>query len=81
LSKQPLASPDIGAAVERGRANHSQYVLTGAIDKEGAAQTLSIKIARVGDGRLLWSKSYPVAAADPVTIAADVDANAPPLDE
>jgi hypothetical protein len=81
LSKQPLASPDIGAAVERGRANHSQYVLTGAIDKEGAAQALSIKIARVGDGRLLWSKSYPVAAADPVTIAADVDANAPPLDE
>jgi len=81
FSKQPLASPDVGAAVERGRANHSKYVLAGAIETQGVDQALNIKIARVGDGSLLWTKSYPVAAADPVTIAADVDANAPPIDE
>lgn len=81
FSKQPLASPDVGAAVERGRANHSKYVLAGAIETQGDTQALNIKIARVGDGSLLWAKSYPVAAADPVTIAADVDANAPPIDE
>jgi hypothetical protein len=81
FSKEPLASPDVGAAVERARANHSKYVLTGAIEAQGSAQALSIKIARVKDGNLLWAKNYPVGAADPATIASEVDANAPSIDE
>jgi hypothetical protein len=40
---------------------------------------LTIKIATVADGSVFWSKSYAAAGADPAKIAADVDANIPPL--
>jgi hypothetical protein len=80
FSKEPLASPDLGAAVERARANHSLYVLSGTVDAPGSTQALSIKIARVSDGNLLWSKSYPIAAADPATIAGDVETHTPALE-
>jgi TolB-like protein len=79
LTKEPLPSHELGAALERGRANHSRYVLCGTVDEINRAQVLTVKIAKVSDGSVIWSKSYPAAGADPAKIAAEVDANLPPL--
>jgi TolB-like protein len=70
---EPLASPDAAAALARGRAHHSKYVLYGAVDNRATPPSLNVKIVGVADGALLWSESYPVASADPGRIAADVD--------
>jgi TolB-like protein len=79
LTDEPLPSLDAGVAVERGRATHSMYVLYGAIDNQAAVQSLTVKIAVVADGSVLWSKSYPAAGADPAKIAAEVDSKVPSL--
>jgi hypothetical protein len=41
---------------------------------------LTVKIAAVADGSVLWSKSYPAASADPAKVASDVESKLPPLD-
>jgi TolB-like protein len=79
LTKDPLPSRELGAALERARANHSTYVLCGTVDSQNGAQALTIKIAKVADGSVVWSKSYPAAGADPSKIASEVDAKIPSL--
>jgi TolB-like protein len=79
LSREPLPTRDLGAALERARANHSMYVLYGTVDGSDRAKVLTIKIAKVADGSVVWSKSYPAGGADPAKIAAEVNANLPPL--
>jgi TolB-like protein len=79
LSTDPLPSRDTGAALERGRANHSSYVLMGTTDGVGSAQALTVKIASVADGSVSWSKSYPIGSTDPAGIAAEVDSKVPTL--
>jgi len=81
LSPEPAPCDDSKSAVERGRSNHSAYVLCGTIAADAGVQNLSVKLAKVGDGTLLWSKSYPVAGADPAKIAEEIDAHVPALDE
>jgi hypothetical protein len=93
LPKDPLPSGDLAAALERARAARSTYVLWGAVESQSAAtqgsasqaakatQMLTIKIGSVEDGTVVWSKSYPAPAADPMKIAADVNANVPPLED
>ena len=81
VAKEPLPSQDLAAALERGRANHSTYILYGTVDTQGPAQALNIKIASVEDGSVVWSKSYPAQSADPEKIAAEVDSKIPDLDE
>jgi len=80
LTKKPLPSRELGAALERARAGHSAYVLFGTVDELDHAQVLTVKIARVADGSVVWSKAYAAAGADPAKIAAEVDANMPPLE-
>ena len=77
-TSDPLPSRELGAALERGRANHSTYVLYGTVDTVGKVQTLTVKIAKVADGSVVWSKTYP-SPADPAIIAAEVAAKIPPL--
>jgi hypothetical protein len=79
VTTEPLASRDLGAALERGRASHSVYVLWGTVDTVGKAQALTVKIAKVADGSVIWSKTYPAAGADPARIAAEVEAGIPAL--
>jgi TolB-like protein len=68
--------------VEKGRVNHSKYVLCGSIAADAAAaQALTIKMAKVSDGTVLWSKSYPLTGADPARIATEVDSKVPELEE
>jgi hypothetical protein len=80
LTKEPLPSRELGAALERARANHSTYVLFGTVDEVDRTRVLAVKIAKVSDGSVVWSKSYAAAGADPAKIAAEVDANMPPLE-
>lgn len=92
LPKDAPPSADLAAtALERGRAARSSYVLWGAVEphaaqssaaeSQAAAQSLTIKIVSVEDETVVWSKSYPVPAADPKKIAAEVNANMPSLDD
>jgi TolB-like protein len=81
LDNSPLPSPDPGAAIERGRANHSTYVLYGTISNEAAVETLVVKIVAVADGSVVWTQSYPATGADPARIATEVDSNVPALEE
>jgi TolB-like protein len=81
LSPESAACDESAPAVERGRSNHSTYVLCGAIGADAAAPALSVKLLKVSDAALLWSKSYPVAGADPNKIAEEVNTHVPSLDE
>jgi len=80
LTDEPLPLPDVSAAAERGRVHHSKYVLYGAVDERSAAQRLTVKMLAAADGSILWSESYPVAGADPVKIAAEVDSKVPRME-
>jgi len=79
LSKEPLPSRELGAALERGRAGHAIYVLCGTVDTVDGAESLTVRVAAVADGSVVWSKAYPAAGADPSKIAAEVEAKIPPL--
>jgi hypothetical protein len=79
VTTEPLVSRDLGAALERGRVSHSVYVLWGTVDTVGKAQALTVKIAKVADGSVIWSKTYPAAGADPAQIASEVEAGIPVL--
>jgi TIR domain len=81
LANEPLPSLDPALALERARANHSTYVLYGAIDNQAAVQNLTVKIAAVADGSELWSHSYSSSGADPAKIAAEVDSKVPSLED
>jgi TolB-like protein len=82
LSPESVPCADVKSAVEKGRANHSKYVLCGSIAADAAAaQALTIKMAKVSDGTILWSKSYLLPNADPAKIAAEVDSQVPSLEE
>jgi hypothetical protein len=86
LSKDPLPSADLAAALKRGHADRSTYVLWGTIesqaaDSQAAAQTLTVKILSVEDDAVVWSKSYPASAADPMQIATEVNSNLPSLED
>jgi hypothetical protein len=81
LSQESAPCDDSKSALARGRANHSAYVLCGAIGTEAATQVLSVKISKVSDGSVLWSKSYAVAGADPAKIAEEVNSRIPELED
>jgi TolB-like protein len=81
LSQESAPCDDSKSALERGRLNHSAYVLCGAVGTEAAAQVLSVKIAKVSDGSVVWSKSYPVAGADPTKIAEEINSRVPELED
>jgi TolB-like protein len=81
LSQESAPCDDSKSPLEHGRSNHSAYVLCGAVGTEAAAQVLSVKIFKVSDGSVVWSKSYPVAGADPAKIAEEVNSRVPTLDD
>jgi TolB-like protein len=77
LADAPLPALDTAAAVAQGRARHATYVVSGAVGDGAAAQWLTVDIISVADGSTSWSKSYPLAGADPAAIAAEVSAKVP----
>ena len=76
LSRTAAPSVDSAAAVAQGRARHSSYILYGAVHEHALKATLTVRILSSA-GSLLWSKSYPVAGADPARIASEVASAAP----
>ena len=81
LSQESAACDESTSAIERGTSNHSTYVLCGAIGAGAGAPALTVKLLKVSDAAMLWSKSYPVAGADPNKIAEEVNSHMPSLDE
>jgi hypothetical protein len=80
LSQESARCDEAKSAADLGRSNHSAYVLCGIIGSEAGAQVLSVKFAK-SDGTVSWSKSYPVAGADPAKIAEEVNSHVPSLEE
>jgi TolB-like protein len=81
LAQQPMAAAELGAALQRGQAQHATYVLYGGIEQAAAAQMLNITIASVEDHSIMWSRSYPLTGSDPAAIAAEVDSKVPSLED
>jgi len=77
LANKPSRVLDATAAADLGREKNSKYVLFGTVEGEAGARSLAIKLIEVADGSVLWSKSYPIAGADPASIAAEVDSKVP----
>ena len=77
LAGRPLPALDASEAEKQGRAHHSAYVVCGAVSGNAPDQQLTVKIISAGDGSTLWSKSYPLAGADPAAIAAEASARVP----
>ncbi len=73
LSTDSSLPADPAAAGERGRADHSTYVVYGAVEN----QSLNVKVIESEDGSVEWSKSYPLEGADTARIAAEVQENIP----
>jgi hypothetical protein len=55
-------------------------VLYGAVEESPHESSLAVRMIAVADGSVLWSKSYPVAGADPTKIAAEVDSKVPRME-
>jgi len=70
LEPNPTPPSDPAAAAERGRANHSSYVVYGIADNKN----LDVKLIESEDGSVEWSKSYPLEGADSGGIATEVAA-------
>jgi TolB-like protein len=80
LSKDSAPPRDVKTALERGRANHSSYVLWGTVEEQDSTPVLVVKILNVDDGSVHWSKSFSGTGADPEKIAAEVNSNVPALE-
>ena len=81
LADQPLPTLDASTAMVQGHAHASNYIVYGAVAGSAPDQQLTIKIITVDDGSVSWSKSYPLAGADPAAIAAQVSAHVPRHDD
>lgn len=76
-SAAPPADPASAAA--QGRAHHSSYILYGSVGGRASEPTLTVRFLSA-TGSVLWSKSYPVAGADPARIASEVASEAPKIE-
>ena len=72
LANDQLPACYLESVLARAGENQSAYAVCGSVDTQGSDQALDIEIAAVANGSVLWSKSYPVAGADPEKIAAEV---------
>jgi TolB-like protein len=71
------ANCTLGTLLAQGAAKDVRYVLCGVADAPGPAQALTLSLAEVKAGKILWTSQYPVAGADPAKIAVDVAAHVP----
>ena len=81
---EPGSAPpvDASAAAKRGRANHSLYVIYGAVGSDATPpQWLTVTVIESEDGDVVWSKTYPIESADAAGIAAEVPAKIPAPDK
>jgi hypothetical protein len=51
------------------------------VEAKDPSPALTVEIANVRDGTIIWTKRYPVISSDPDTITAEVEKNLPDADE
>jgi hypothetical protein len=81
LADEPLPTLDASAALEQGRAHHATYIVYGAVAPGDSGLQLTVKILSVEDGSAVWSKSYPLTAANAPSIAREVSSHVPSEDD
>ncbi len=79
LAKDPAPQPDLGTALALGRAKHATYVLYGRIARVDAASRLTVEVAKVADGKLVWSQTHDTVGLEPAKLAAEIVAHLPTL--
>jgi TolB-like protein len=77
LAKDSALSKDPSAVLQSGRAQHALYVVYGVVDNKPSGAALSVTVVEVGKGSVLWSQTYPIAGADPSSIASEVTSKVP----
>jgi TolB-like protein len=80
LAGDSAVSRDPAAALQSARARRARYVVYGAVDDKPAGATLTVTVAETKKGSVLWTRTYPIARADPLTIASEVNSNVPQPD-
>ena len=80
LAADSAISRDPSAALQSARAQHALYVVYGGVDNKPSGAALSVAIVEVGKGSVLWSQTYPIASADPASIASEVNSKVPQAD-
>jgi TIR domain-containing protein len=74
LDTDSAGSRDPQAAIRSARAHHAAYVVYGAVTP---AEMLLVTVADAADEAIIWSRAYPVASADPLKIASEVESEVP----
>jgi TolB-like protein len=77
LETDSAGSKDPRAAIQRARDHHAAYVVYGAVSAQPSGQALLVTVANAADGSVLWTQTYPVASADPLKIASEVESAVP----
>ncbi len=80
LAADSAISRDPAAALQSARAQHALYVVYGGVDNKPSGPALSVAIVEVRKGSVLWSQTYPIASADPASIASEVNSKVPQAD-
>jgi hypothetical protein len=79
LSKDPADKPDLATALSLGRDKHATYVLCGRIAPIDGQSRLTVEIAKVADGSIVWSTTEPTAGVQPAKLATQIAAHLPAL--
>lgn len=77
LGSDSAASGDAQAAIQSARDHHAAYVVYGRVSAQPPGQALLVTVAAAADGSVLWTRAFPLAGADPVRIASEVDSEVP----
>jgi hypothetical protein len=81
LDTNSAGSRDPQTAIRSARDHHAAYVVYGAVSAQPAGETLLVTIADAADEAVIWTRTYPVASADPLKIASEVESQVPPPPE
>jgi TolB-like protein len=81
LANDALPGCSLATVLAKARENEASYVVCGSVDAQQPEQALTIQIANVTKGTVVWTKSYPVAGADAQKIAAEASSKLPSLDD
>lgn len=74
LSRGPFAGATDVDLVARGKKLEASFVLTATLTGENADRALAVRLLSVADGAVTWAESYPLAGAEPVSVAEKIDA-------
>jgi TolB-like protein len=77
LETDSAASRDPHAAIQSARDHHATYVVYGAVSAQPSGEALLVTVAGAADGSVLWTQTYPLASADPLKIASEVESAVP----